>query len=341
MFLDVSSSVQGQIIAGLKQITDAVERWAIPLAAIGSVSMAFIQAVKNLTPIRSEFQRRRLRGWLRASFSDRYNRPREIQSRFQLRGLREWLRASFADRYNRLRKSGKGDPSEKEELEPQRGVEQAAALRDEQKRAPKENQVTVPGVPGTAPRVEDVRVDSARDDLVSLATSGDDGAFYALPIEDLCDQIRKVVSVILDYPKSHECLLYLLARGAKREDIERILNMPESESLPDRTQSVDAEKAAFREYAAAKNRLLVQIRCSVDAIQTSIGYRWKLYLQLSAMILSGLLGVIALNLGSIEANKGSMSRTSTFLLSLLIGLLAGVLAPVARDLIAGIEKWRS
>jgi len=289
MFLDPSISVQTQITAGLKQIADAVLRWAIPLAAIGSVSMAFIQAAKNVTPIRNWFQRVRLRRWLLASIRDDYSANKFARIFEQLK--------------MRLRKRSEGD---EERLENEREL-----LRKVEK------------------------------DIICLATSGDKDAFYDLPIDGLCDQIRKIVSVILDYPKFHRELLRCLARGANLEDIATILNEQVSQVLDGATQSVKDEKEVFREFAAAKSRVLVQIRCSVDAIQTSIGFRWKFWLQLFSMILSALIGVVALNLGVLIAHEGNMSRTSNFWTSVLIGLLAGFLAPVARDLVAALEKLRT
>jgi hypothetical protein len=175
-------------------------------------------------------------------------------------------------------------------------------------------------------------------ELVLLATSGDPAAFYDLQIEDMCGQIRKVLSVILDYPKLHKDLLCFLARGAARADIEKLLGEGEPATLDPQTQNAEAEKETFREYAAAKNRILVQIRCSVDAIQTSIGFRWKFWLQSASMILSAVLGAVSIHLAAISGATGKMS---TFWSSILVGFLAGFLAPIARDLIATIEQWAS
>jgi hypothetical protein len=284
MLFEPSSSVQVQIIAGLKQITDAVERWAVPLAAIGSVSMAFIQAGKNVTPIRAWFQRVRLRKWLLASI--RADRDVNESTR-----ISHWLKTTFRNR------------STEEEKK------QQTMLR----------------------KVEE--------DLISLATSNDISALYNLPSDELCDQIRKVVSVILDYPEFHRDLLRCLARGASRSDVNTL--MKEQESTGDDNQFPENQKEAFRKFSEAKGRILVQVRCSVDAIQTSIGFRWKFWLQLISMILSGILGVVALNLGAINSDKGAMDRPAIFWTSVLIGLLAGFLAPVARDLVAALEKLRS
>lgn len=292
MLPDPSNPVLIQISVGVKQISDAVLRWAIPLAAIGSVSMAFIQTAKNVTPIRNWFQRVRLRKWLLTSIRGDHDVNKFVRI---FKWLKKFRRRSVAEK--------KQPESERDQL---RNVERR---------------------------------------LIDLATSGDTDAFYDLPIDELCGQIRKIVSVILDYPDSNKALLCCLASGENRkdiaEDIATILKQGSSQVLDRPDQSVQNEKEAFRKFAEAKSRILVQVRCSVDAIQTSIGYRWKFWLQLVSMILSGVIGVVALNLGLVAADKGTMNETSAFWASVFIGLLAGFLAPVARDLVAALEKLRS
>jgi len=183
----------------------------------------------------------------------------------------------------------------------------------------------------------DVCTSKAEIDLISLATSGDEGAFYNLPIEDLCTQIRNAVPVILDYPNLHKDLFCCLASKASADDIRRLLEPPPPETFLKRGEhSTDEEKHAIREYAAAKTRLAAQVRCSIDAIQTSIGFRWKYFLQLASLVLSAIIGVIALHLGA-----GPDHTLPTLGATIMIGLLSGFLAPVARDLVAAIENWRN
>lgn len=183
----------------------------------------------------------------------------------------------------------------------------------------------------------EVCTSKAETDLISLATSGDEEAFYNLPVEDLCTQIRNAVPVILDYPNLHKDLFCCLASKASADDIQRLLEPPPPETFLKRGEhSTDEEKHAIREYAAAKTRLAAQVRCSIDAIQTSIGFRWKYFLQLASLVLSAIIGVIALHLGA-----GPDHTLPTVEATIMIGLLSGFLAPVARDLVAAIENWRN
>ena len=281
-----------QIMKGLERFTGDIDKWAIPLAAIGTVAMAFIQAAKNVTPIRNWFQRVRLRNWLESSIRGDY-----VLNRFarKYKRLHTWFRSHF----------------QKEEK-----------LKEEEQETK-------------------VQVRNVEQDLISLATCGDAAAFYDLAINDLCDQIRKIVPILLDYPEPHKRLLLCLARGAGREDLSLLFGEDDHESPTIHGQFDEDQKDANRKFLAAKSRILVQVRCAIDAIQTSIGYRWKFWLQLASMILSAVIGVVSLNLGALSDDKGPLSMTYKFWASVTIGLLAGFLAPVARDLVAAIEKWRS
>jgi hypothetical protein len=308
------SALQPEVQAGLKQITGAVSQVAIPLAAIGATSMAFIQAAKNVTPLRSWFQGVKLRQWMRAN----------LRGDHTFKSIPGWVR-NIPSRLSSLWESG--------------------TLRLK------------------GPEEEGGEIREIELDLIMLTTSGDADAFYSMQIEDMCDQIRKVVSVILDYPDLHLPLLVCLAGVESQDDIRKIL--PKREVSADRVRpkphrkgsasvrpeplvealQVDteagSEKDSVREMTAAKSRLVLKVRCSIDAIQTSIGFRWKFYLQLTSMVLGAVLGAWAMEIGVHADKRPDLDRPSTVLVAVVTGVLAGFLAPVARDLVAALEKLRS
>jgi hypothetical protein len=239
-----------QIVAGLKQITDWVTMWAVPLVGIGTVSMAVLQVVKSVFPLRSRFQRKHILSWLKG-------------------------------------------------------------------------------------RTENGASD-AEIDLIKLATDGDDAAFYNSPIEDSFARIKATVPVILDYPDKHIDLFKCLASQADAHDIKLVLGPPPLEIFYKRGDlSTHEEKEKLKEFAAAKARVMSQVRCAIDAAESSIQYRWKHLLQVASFLLSAILGAVALGLGA------SPKTAPAFGAVIIIGLLSGFLAPVARDLIAAIESWRS
>lgn len=291
--LSNAATAPTQVTQGLETIRAALSHWALPVAAVGTVSMAILQTLKDQTPIRNWYQQVRLRKWLLASIQGNYSRSWITRLRYRLR----------------LRFPSKKDPEHKVKVD---------RLRKEQLELLK--------------KVED--------DLIVLATSGDREAFYDLPIDGLCDQIRKVLSVILDYPNLHEELLGVLARGANCCDIALLLRADDIDSRGLDASAKEKAAKAFREITAAKSRVLSQIRCSVDAMQIAIGFRWKLWLQSASMVLSTVIGAIAFGLDGVRGSDGAIDwaicgRAVAF------GVLAGFLAPIARDLVAATEKWRA
>jgi hypothetical protein len=184
-------------------------------------------------------------------------------------------------------------------------------------------------------RGEDAAGDAEKD-LIELTTAGDAEAFYNSSIEDLCGQMKGAVPVILDYPDKHEKLLRCLASEASDKDTVLLLNPPAMDLFfKPAAHSTREEKEEVRLYAAAKLRVGVQVRCAIDAIQSHVGFRWKRRLQILSLLLSAALGLIALFVSADAGVYPSIGAT------LVVGLLAGFLAPVARDLVAAVEKWRS
>lgn len=55
-------------------------------------------------------------------------------------------------------------------------------------------------------------------------------------------------------------------------------------------------------------------------------------MRIASLLLSAFVGVVALNI------RASLGFTPSFGASIIIGLLAGFLAPVARDLVAAVES---
>jgi len=165
----------------------------------------------------------------------------------------------------------------------------------------------------------------AETDLIRLATAGDRQAFYDLPIEQMCGQINAATQVLFDYPEEHGDLLRCLAALAKPEDL-KILLTPRTATEAQRTQA----------QVDARSRVMHQVQRSIDALQIAAGFRWKLYLQIAAFSLSYLLTIIGLSL-----YPGTEATTlNNVLVVVLTGIVGGFLAPVARDLVASLERLR-
>jgi hypothetical protein len=187
----------------------------------------------------------------------------------------------------------------------------------------------------------------AKSDLVHLATAGDASALYSLPIEQLCGQINASTQVLLDYPSLHWNLLRCLASEAHPPDL-ALLNPPDpavhaARKMLLRKPAVtltDAEHNQVDDYVAARNRVSHQIQRAVDALQISVSFRWKFWMQLASILLSAALGVATLLIGSAYGQINLSSRGQCGLI-VLTAILSGFLAPVARDLVAALEQIRT
>jgi hypothetical protein len=177
----------------------------------------------------------------------------------------------------------------------------------------------------------DVSAGTAERDLIHLATDDDSSALYDLPIEQLCGQLNAAAQLALDYPNLHFDLLAVTASGAAAEDLQALRTPP---PLPAKAGDMTPELlAAKTSYTDARNRVSHQVQRAIDALQISVGFRWKWSLQIASFVLSALIAGIA------DWIYGTPPRS---LVNILItALLAGFLAPVARDLMAALQKART
>jgi len=169
----------------------------------------------------------------------------------------------------------------------------------------------------------------ALEDLIELATTGDERALFDLPIEQLCGQAAAAASQSLDYPNRHEPLLRCLAASADPDDLDLVMRAPQQER-----SEVEAEGGTMRmALVDARTRVMHQVQRSIDALQIAAGYRWKWYLQLLAFSLSYVLTVIAVLVAESADPIGTR-----LLMAIPLGLIGGFVAPVTRDLVATWTK---
>jgi hypothetical protein len=175
--------------------------------------------------------------------------------------------------------------------------------------------------------------ESARRDLERLATGGDAGSLYDLPIEQLCAQINAAALIVLDYPWRHVDLLRCLAVGVGWSDLEALLDVREIAERP-RSQQSEDDRRRLADIADPRNRVGHQIQRNIDALQIAAGFRWKLGLQIASIVISALIVVTGLRF------LGAPTPMRNAPLYLLAAILSGFVAPVARDLVAALERLR-
>jgi hypothetical protein len=178
------------------------------------------------------------------------------------------------------------------------------------------NQRVLPAV--SAPRAETL--------MLELSTGGEEDAFYELAIEQMVAQINAAAQITLDYPKTYCDLLVVLSEGADLGDVAAVIAQS-----PEGSRTRRKEPSA--KYLEARARVSHRVQRNLDAVQIALGNRWQFFLQLTAMILSVLLIEIA-----VVTVTGFKSGPMAW--AVLLGILGGYLAPVARDVVAALQTLR-
>ena len=176
----------------------------------------------------------------------------------------------------------------------------------------------------------------AEEQIVLLSTDGDDGAFYDLEIEKLCGQWNAAIQIVIDSPEYYPDFFSCVAARALKADVEKMMNhcSYQDSLVPTAEAKLDPEEHKKRlerrqEYASARYRVSHQIQRAVDSFQIKTTFRWTWMFQVASFVLSFILALCAMEVSTNSMNIGE---------TLIWAALAGFLAPVARDLLAGIQK---
>jgi hypothetical protein len=171
--------------------------------------------------------------------------------------------------------------------------------------------------------------------IVLLSTDGDTGAFYDLEIEKLCGQWNAAIQIAIDSPNTYEDFFLCVAARALKDDVETVMRHSCDAQLPTRLETEpgaeDHQKrlALLQKHTIERNRVAHQIQRAVDSFQIKTSFRWKWMFQTASYVLSFILALSAME---ISTHQGHTEE------AVIWAALAGFLAPVARDLLAGIQK---
>jgi hypothetical protein len=173
----------------------------------------------------------------------------------------------------------------------------------------------------------------AEKDLIHLATGGDVAAFYNLEVEQLCGQMNSAAQIALAYAARHEGLLFYLAPDADPADIQTMVSASVI-AVSDRAQPTPEQGKAMTALLDARNRVAHHLQRGIDALQISMGSRWKLILQIVVYIIC--FGVAFAGVFWIDAAGGHKVFDA-----IIIGILAGFVSPIVRDLMAVLDRLRN
>jgi hypothetical protein len=179
------------------------------------------------------------------------------------------------------------------------------------------------------------RAVSCIEELIALSTAGDRQALCSLEIERLAGLLASVGAVVVDFPIRHEALLRHLAAHADPKDIKSLLAMDDGGRAHMEAMR-QHDRPRFDAFLDGKARVTHLIQRNIDAFQISTGFRWKWTLQVASFVISFIFATVALMYADDQPNFD----WTTFGRSIPLALAAGFFAPIARDLVAVVDKAR-
>lgn len=161
------------------------------------------------------------------------------------------------------------------------------------------------------------------DDLLRIGAAGNQSALYDAELEEVCVQLSAATQMLVDYPSQAPALLKTIARGSTEHDLKLIIDA--SGSQPD---DPHARQLVFD----ARNRVRAMTHRSVEMFKLVTAAEWRRRMQIASFVLSVLVALLALIMsGGLRDRPWAVLWTA---------VLAGFLAPVARDLLAAVQQLR-
>jgi hypothetical protein len=174
-------------------------------------------------------------------------------------------------------------------------------------------------------KIETQQLLDAEKDLIHLSTGGDRAAFYDLEPPQLCGQMNSAAQMALAFPDRHPALLRFLAPEADDGDLQILVEGSKATTPSANTASTGA-------LLDARNRVTHHLQRSIDALQISMGFRWKFYVQIVIYVICFVLAFVCL--------FAVKSGIYTIAEAIAVAVCAGFLSPVINDLSAAVNGWR-
>jgi|SRR5947209_7018162 len=172
--------------------------------------------------------------------------------------------------------------------------------------------------------------------LIRLAADEDLKAFYNSEIDDLYKEMSAAIQILIDYPDESPELLKWIVSSKNNHLIDLILAASEPREYPlhnDDIKSVIPTAPSYdrHEIFDARNRIKAFADQAIMAFKISTANAWKRDLHILSYVISVIIVIIALS----RLNQGK-----NIIGILITAAIAGFLAPVARDILAAIQKLR-
>jgi hypothetical protein len=156
-------------------------------------------------------------------------------------------------------------------------------------------------------------------------------ALFALEIERMMGSIQEAADIAIASPKRYPSLYAMVTSGADLDDVVEWHNESDTKTLAlaDQTPTPEDRKL-IKETADRFGRLRQVAKRSLDGFQLYTAESWASKNQTAANVL----GAVLMFVGLMQTADGSSHLGKT----ILVSLLGGVLAPVAKDLVTGLKR---
>lgn len=161
-------------------------------------------------------------------------------------------------------------------------------------------------------------------------------ALYALELGQMMGHLQDAADIALNNPQRYPSLYLFMVHGAEREDVQAWYE--KADSPPNVADSASRTEAKARADLYARLRQVVKRK--LDAFQLFQGDTWVNRNQFAANLVGA--AVLFAALLWVHYGPGSQAplRGGDFVLYLVISLLGGMLAPIAKDLVVVLRKVR-
>jgi hypothetical protein len=149
-----------------------------------------------------------------------------------------------------------------------------------------------------------------------------------LPLEQLVAQLAHAVDAALDEVAGAAPTYRGRVPGI---EVVHELAGPEGHSLARQLEESEVGSEARR---VVESRLRVLVQAALDDVQVSVGNSWRWWLRLTSCVLASLFGLLAV----IYLPVGPATKAAVLSMTFVLG---GFFAGFLRDVVAGVERWRS
>jgi hypothetical protein len=196
---------------------------------------------------------------------------------------------------------------------------------------------------------------AARQQLLTLAAGGNDVALYELSTPALMSQLSAASRVALAFPLEFELLLHGLAGSNAADEITTVMKAARAEKArrelraiaeaPRESETDARARQQLQEDAEeARMRIAHLMERNLDALQISVSSRWELGNKWAVFVLSWLVTVGAFGVYFYVEQEGvawSRAAVGNFALTTVAtATFAAFVAPVAKDLVAALQRLR-